>query len=193
MLLAVAVNERFGVHGFFAFRLEAVNGDEVAIGTLNHERGAEAADKRGVADDGGSVDDVGVENDASFAEELVFWLRETLIGDDLTVDFGGGILVGLQERHFFGEFSSESGLGVVLWSRGELADLRQMIGDPAGASGGEGMINLGFIEGEMLEGGLMIDGAGVHFFDELHDRIAKIGVAGENGGLDRGGAAVFWK
>ena len=53
------------------------------------------------------------------------------------------------------------------------------------------MIDGGFVEREVLECGLVINRSGVHGFCEFHDRIAKIGVAGEDGGLDWGGAAEF--
>lgn len=36
---AVAVHERYGVHGLFAFGLELFDDDEVAIGAFDHERG----------------------------------------------------------------------------------------------------------------------------------------------------------
>ncbi len=38
---------------------------------------------------------------------------------------------------------------------------------------------------------MVINRAGVHLADEFHNGIAKLGIAGENGGLDRGSAAIF--
>ena len=45
----------------------------------------------------------------------------------------------------------------------------------------------------MFDSGLMIDRASIHGFYKLHNRVTKIGSAVENGGLDRGGAAVSRK
>jgi len=37
----------------------------------------------------------------------------------------------------------------------------------------------------------VVEGAGVHGFDELHDGDGEVGVASEDGRFDGGGAAVF--
>ncbi len=36
----------------------------------------------------------------------------------------------------------------------------------------------------MFEGGLVVDGAGIHGFDQFHDGITEVSVAGENGGFN---------
>lgn len=199
---AVAVHERDGVHGLFTFGLELFDDDEVAVGAFNHERGRGFAVETGsLAEDVGDAEDAGFQDDAGFAEEFVFWFWETLIGDDLAEEFGGGVFVGLEERHGFVEFAAEGGFRVVLgsWFEAEdwgvvglvSADVRKVVDKPSCAGFGEGLINGGFVEREIFESGLVIDRASVHGLYELHDREAKIFVAGEDGGFDRGGAAIF--
>lgn len=116
-------------------------------------------------------------------------------------EFGGGVFVGLEEGHRFVEFAAESGFCIVLgdWFEAEDwgavglagADARKVVDKPSCAGFGEGLINGGLVEREIFESGLVIDRAGVHGLYELHDREAKIFVAGKGGGFDRGGAAVF--
>lgn len=124
VLFAVTVDEGFGIHGLFALRLQTVDGDKIAVGAFEHERRAEATNDRRIANNHGGVDGVRFEDDASFAEELVFWLREALVSDDLAVNLFGRVLIGLEERHFFGELGGKSGGGIILRGGGELADFR---------------------------------------------------------------------
>lgn len=202
MFLAVAVHERNGVHGLFAFGLELFDDDEVAVGTFYHERGRGfAVEAGGFAEDVGDAEDAGFQDDAGFAKEFVFWFREALKSDDLAKELGGGVCFGLKEGHGFIEFAAEGGFGVVLrggfevedWGAVGLvgADVGEVIEEPSRAGLGKGLINCEFVEGEVFESGLVIDRPGVHSFGELHDGIAKIFVAGKDGGFDGGGAAIF--
>lgn len=43
----------------------------------------------------------------------------------------------------------------------------------------------------MIESGLVVNRASVHFFDEFHDGVAKTGITSKNSGLDGGSAAVL--
>lgn len=122
-LFAVAVDEGFSIHGFFAFGLETIDGDKITVGTFDHKGGADATCNRRVADDGGSFDGMSLEDDAGLAKELVFRLRETLVGDNLTEDFFGRVFVWAQKRLVFGEFGGESGFGIVLGGGSEAANL----------------------------------------------------------------------
>lgn len=102
-----------------------------------------------------------------------------MIGDDSAEEFGGGVFVGLEERHGFVEFAAEGGFRVVLGGGLEVedwcavwlvgADIRKVVEEPVGAGFGKGLVDGGFGDGEMLESGLVVDGAGVHSFYELHD------------------------
>lgn len=65
-----------------------------------------------------------------------------------------------------------------------------MFGEPGGAGRGESRVDGGFIKEEVGQGSLVIDGAGVKAAGEFHNGVAEVGVAGENGGLNRRGAAV---
>ncbi len=123
-----------------------------------------------------------------------------MISDDLAEEFGGGVFIRLEEGHGLVEFAAEGGFRVVLGSWFEAedwgavglagADVRKVVDKPSCASFGEGLINGGLIEGKIFESSLVIDRASVHGPYELHDREAKIFVAGKDGGFDRGGTAV---
>lgn len=202
MLLAVAVHERDGVHGLFAFGLELFDDDEVAVGTFYHERGRGfAVESGGFAEDVGDAEDAGLQDDAGFAEKLVFWLREALVGDDLAKEFGGGVFFGLEEGHGFVEFAAEGGFGAILrrgfeaknWGAVGLvsADVFKIVEKPSRAGLGKRLIDCKFVEGEIFESSLVIDGSGVHSLGEFHDGIAKIFIAGEDGGFNGRGAAIF--
>ncbi len=65
-----------------------------------------------------------------------------------------------------------------------------MFKKPSGAGSGERMVDSGFVEREVFKGGLVINGASVASGGEFHDGIAKVGIIGEDGGFDRGGAAI---
>ena len=52
-----------------------------------------------------------------------------------------------------------------------------MVAKPSGASGGEGLVDGGFVEGEGGEGGLVVNWAGVHGLDEFHDGEGDVGGA----------------
>ena len=98
MFFAVAIHERDGVHRLFAFGLELVNDDKIAVGAFNHERGRGfAVEAGGFAEDVGDAKDAGFEDDTGFVEKLIFWFGETLVGNDLAEEFGGGVFVGLEE------------------------------------------------------------------------------------------------
>lgn len=61
MFLAVAVHERDGVHGLFAFGLELLDDDEIAVGTFYHEWGRGfAVEAGGFAEDVGDAEDAGL-------------------------------------------------------------------------------------------------------------------------------------
>lgn len=116
-------------------------------------------------------------------------------------ELGGGVFFGLEEGHGFIEFAAEGGFGVVLGrgfeaeNRGAVglvgADVGEVIEEPSCAGFGKGLINCEFVEREIFESGLVIDGAGVHSLGEFHDGIAKIFVAGKDGGFDGRGAAIL--
>ena len=130
----------------------------------------------------GSADDTGV------AEELVFGLGVALVGDDLAKDEVGGVALGVELAEGFVELGSVGGVGIVLGGRrGEVVEV---LDEPGGAGRGEGLIDSEFVEREVGEGGLVVDGAGVEAAGEFHDGVAEVGVAGKDGGFDWGGAAV---
>ncbi len=106
------------IHGFFAFGLEAVDDDEVAVGAFEHERGSGGVDAGSFTKDVSDTKDVGFENDASFVKESVFGFWIALEGDDLTVDGLRGEVGGAEEAHGFVEFGGISGGGIVLRLRG---------------------------------------------------------------------------
>lgn len=107
---AVAVHEGYGVHGLFAFGLELFDDDEVAVGAFDHEWGGGfAVEAGGFAEDVGDAQNPGSQDDTGFTEELVFWLREALEGDDLAEELGGGVLARLEEGHGFVEFAAVGG------------------------------------------------------------------------------------
>lgn len=130
----------------------------------------------------GGVDNTGV------AEELVFGLGVALVGDDLAEDEVGGVALGVELTHGFIKFGGVGGVGVVLGDR--CREMIEMLGEPGGAGRGESLVDDGFIKGEIGQGGLVVDGAGVKAAGEFHDGVAEVGVAGEDGGLNRRGAAV---
>ena len=66
-----------------------------------------------------------------------------------------------------------------------------MITEPGGAGVSEVFVNLGFVEGKIFESGLIVDGAGVAGQNKFHDGDGKVGIAGEDGGFDGRGAAIF--
>ena len=124
----------------------------------------------------------------SVAEELVFGFGVALVGDDLAEDEVGGVALGVELAHRFIKFGGVGGVGVVLGGR--RGEMIEMFGEPGGAGRGESLIDGGFIKGEVGQGSLAIDGAGVKAAGEFHDGVAEVGVAGEDGGLNRRGAAV---
>ncbi len=65
--------------------------------------------------------------------------------------------------------------------------------NPGSTGGSESLVDGSFVEREMTYSGLMVNRAGIHSFDELHDRVTKISVASENGGFDRGSTAILWE
>ena len=130
----------------------------------------------------GGADNTGV------TEELVFGFGVALVGDDLAEDKVGGVALGVELAQGLIEFGGVGGVGVVLGGRrGEVIEMR---GEPGGAGRGESLVNRGFIKGEVGQGGLVVDGAGVEAAGEFHDGVAEVGVAGEDGGFNRRGAAV---
>lgn len=130
----------------------------------------------------GGADDTGV------AEELVFGLGVALVGDDLAKDEVGGVALGVELAEGFVEFGGVGGARIVLGGRrGEMVEV---FGEPGGAGGSESLVDGEFIKREVGEGGLVVDGAGVEAAGEFHDGVAEVGVAGEDGGLNRRGAAV---
>ena len=66
-----------------------------------------------------------------------------------------------------------------------------MVTEPGGAGVGKVFVNLGFVEGEIFEGGLIVNGAGIASQNKFHDGDGEVGIAGEDGGFDGGGAAIF--
>lgn len=66
-----------------------------------------------------------------------------------------------------------------------------MVTEPGGTGVSEVFINLGFVEGKIFEGGLVVDGAGIAGQNKFHDGDGEVGIAGEDGGFDGGGAAIF--
>ncbi len=52
-----------------------------------------------------------------------------------------------------------------------------MVAKPACASRSESFVNCRFIEWEIFEGFLVIDGTGVHCTDEFHNGDGEVGVA----------------
>lgn len=189
-LFGVAVHEGNSVHRLFTFGLEAVDGDKIAVSAFEHQGRAETRGDGRIANDGVCIDEVCFEDDAGLSVEFIFGLREALVGDDLAEDLGGGVRFGVKQRVVFAEFGGESGFSVVLRKGRHSADLAEICDEPFGASGGKSLIDGGFVEGKIGEGGLVIDGAGIHSLGKLHDGIAKVGVASENGAFDRRGTAV---
>lgn len=131
---------------------------------------------------------MGGADNAGVAEELVFGFGVALVGDDLAEDEVGGVALGVELAHGFIELGGVGGVGVVLGDR--CREMIEMFGEPGGAGRGEGLVDCGFIKGEVGQGGLVVDGAGVKAAGEFHNGVTEVGVAGENGGLNRRGAAV---
>ena len=130
----------------------------------------------------GGADNTGV------TEELVFGFGVALVGDDLAKDEVGGVALWVELAEGFVELGGVGGAGIVLGGR--RGEVIEVCGEPGGAGRGESLIDGEFIKGEVGEGGLVVDGAGVEAAGEFHDGVAEVGVAGEDGGLNRGGAAV---
>ena len=78
------------VHGFFAFGLETVDNDKIAVGAFEHERRGSRVDAGGFAENVGDAQDVSFENDAGSAKKSVFGLREALVGDNLAKNILSG-------------------------------------------------------------------------------------------------------
>ncbi len=116
-LLPVAVHEGLGGHGVFAFRLELVNDDEIAIFTLQHKWGIRV-DAGSFAENVGNSEDVGLLDDASFVHKDIFWFRKVLVGDNLPENLFGSKLGWLQKTHGFCKFLSKSSCFIILRSGG---------------------------------------------------------------------------
>ncbi len=113
--------------------------------------------------------------------KIVFGLRKVLESDDFSQGFFGGVGCGSEERHGLVEFLRESRflvvLEVVIREDGgrfggliaKSEEIWQVFAKPSSASSGEGMVNFGFIEREIVDGLLVVDGTGVHFFNEFHN------------------------
>lgn len=84
------------------------------------------------------------EDDASFAKKLVFGLGKALVGDDLAVDFIGGVGSRLQQREGFIELCGVS-WGADLGGRG--AEVVEVTNKPSGAGGSKALVDGGFVEG----------------------------------------------
>lgn len=124
---AVAIHKGLCGHGFLAFGLKLVNGDKVAVLTLDHEWGNDAAHDGWVANYRSRANDMSFQNDTFFAEKFIFWLGKVLIGDDLAENFFGGMGLGVEVGHGFVELSSEGGGGIVLRNRRNSVDLVKII------------------------------------------------------------------
>ena len=131
---------------------------------------------------------MGGADNAGVAEELIFGLGVALVGDDLAKDKVGGVALGVELAQGFIKFGGVGGVGVVLGGR--CREMIEMFGEPGGAGRGESRVDGGFIKGEVGQGSLVIDGAGVKAAGEFHNGVAEVGAAGEDGGLNRRGAAV---
>ena len=134
---------------------------------------------------------MGGADNAGVAEELVFGLGVALVGDDLAEDEVGGVALGVELTHGFIEFGGVGGVGVVLGDR--CREMIEMLGEPGGAGRGESLVDRGFVKGEVGQGGLVVDGTGVKAAGEFHNGVTEVGVAGEDGRLNRRGAAVGWQ
>lgn len=109
-------------------------------------------------------------------------------GDDFTEGSFGGVGRWGERRHRLVEFGGESCLRVVL--RQGSRKRAKVFYEPRSACGGKGTVDNGFIEGKVGKCCLIINGTGIHGFDELHNRDGKRGVASKNCRLNWGSAAI---
>ena len=68
-----------------------------------------------------------------------------------------------------------------------------MFKKPLGTGGGESLVDGGFIEREVFDGGLVVNWASIHCFDKFHNGVTKIGIARKDSGFDGGSTAILRK
>ena len=134
---------------------------------------------------------MGGEDDAGGVVKGVSRFREFFEGDDFAEERLGRFFGGEEGGEGFVEFARESGFFFVLGSGGR--EFFEVFCEPGGAGFGQSIVNFELFKGEIIQGSLEIEGTGVHFFREFHHGHGKIGVAAENGRLNRGSATEVGK
>ena len=69
----------------------------------------------------------------------------------------------------------------------------EVFDEPRSTSGSQGSVDDFFIKRKAREGFLVVERAGIHGLHEFHDGDRKRGVAGKDGGLNRGSATIKGK